>query len=161
MNVRSAVLYLAVAVTFASLCGESHAQRRAGPVRGPMRYLGIGWSGGNHWRTPGHDTSYFTPYSPHNSNLISSPFAAEVPHDHSPRQPAEEVAPPARPDWRIEDQNGGIRTNRMDSVYQWPAYYSDEIQRSIQKTPSFNVHRGGGNFIPRRSPRQMLTPFDN
>jgi hypothetical protein len=41
------------------------------PGQKPARWLGSGWSAGYHWRNPGHDSSYYNPYSPHNSLRIS------------------------------------------------------------------------------------------
>ena len=39
--------------------------------RRPLRWLGQGYSDGYHRHNPGHDTSYYNPYTAHNSNLVS------------------------------------------------------------------------------------------
>ena len=39
--------------------------------RRPLRWLGQGYSDGYHRCNPGHDTSYYNPYTAHNSNLVS------------------------------------------------------------------------------------------
>ena len=39
--------------------------------RRPLRWLGQGYSDGYHRHNPGHDTSYYNPYTAHNSALVS------------------------------------------------------------------------------------------
>ena len=39
--------------------------------RRPLRWLGQGYSDGYHRHNPGHDTSYYNPYTTHNSTLVS------------------------------------------------------------------------------------------
>ena len=39
--------------------------------RRPLRWLGQGYSDGYHRHNPGHDTSYYNPYTAHNSTLVS------------------------------------------------------------------------------------------
>ncbi len=44
------------------------------PGQKVIRGLGHGWSAGYHWRTPGHDSSYYNPYSHHNSSRITQDY---------------------------------------------------------------------------------------
>lgn len=77
--VKLSFLLLSAVVAFFGL-GNTHCagQWRAWnqPVQKPLRFLGGGWSGGYHWRNPGYDSSYYHPYSAHNSLRISDQWQA-------------------------------------------------------------------------------------
>ena len=62
--IRWTICLAAIAAVFAST-NELEAQRKA-PLRNMIRNMGHGWSGGNHFRNPGYNTSYYTPWSDHN-----------------------------------------------------------------------------------------------
>jgi hypothetical protein len=67
----SAVCGVWVFCHFESDCG---AQWQANEKRGqkPLRLLGSGWSAGYHRRNPGHDSSYYSPYSQRNTVRVSN-----------------------------------------------------------------------------------------
>lgn len=66
-----ATLTLMLVFTF---CEESFAQRhQRGPLRRGGEFLGLGWGAGNHWQANPVNSSYYNPYTPHNSHLISRP----------------------------------------------------------------------------------------
>ena len=57
--------------------------------RRPLRVLGQGFSDGYHKYNPGHDTSYYNPYSEHNSALVSqSPEYLAILARQASQQPA-------------------------------------------------------------------------
>ena len=58
---------LVICSGFALPCQAQNTFRQ----RRPLRWLGQGFSDGYHRHNPGYDTSYYNPYSAHNSNLIS------------------------------------------------------------------------------------------
>jgi len=62
-----ALATLVVCGGFALPCQAQNTFRR----HRPLRWLGQGFSDGYHRQNPGYDTSYYNPYSAHNSNLIS------------------------------------------------------------------------------------------
>lgn len=62
-----ALATLVVCGGFALPCQAQNPLNR----RQPLRWLGQGFSDGYHRKNPGYDTSYYNPYSSHNSNLIS------------------------------------------------------------------------------------------
>jgi hypothetical protein len=45
------------------------------PIRSVDRWLGIGWSGGYHWRNPGPNSDYYNPYNDQNSMSIGNTSA--------------------------------------------------------------------------------------
>lgn len=57
---RFTVCFAVLAAMFASTA-EVEAQRRA-PLRNLFKNVGLGWGTGNHYQTPGYDTSYYNPY---------------------------------------------------------------------------------------------------
>lgn len=68
----------------------------ARPVRSLDRWLGIGYSGGYHWRNPGPNTDYYQPYS----DLNSTYSGLQAPLELSPLGdvlPVEQVAPLSQP----------------------------------------------------------------
>ena len=57
--------------------------------RRPLRVIGQGFSDGYHKYNPGHDTSYYNPYSEHNSALVSqSPEYLAILAQQASQQPA-------------------------------------------------------------------------
>ncbi len=58
---RLTVCFAVLAATFASTT-EVEAQRRA-PLRNLFKNVGLGWGTGNHFQTPGYDSSYYNPYA--------------------------------------------------------------------------------------------------
>jgi len=58
---------LVAIVTISSFSSFASAQ----PIQQPLRWLGQGFSAGYHRCNPGPDTSYYNPWSAHNSMLIS------------------------------------------------------------------------------------------
>ena len=64
--VLAALAVLVVCGSFALPCHAQNSFRHR-----PLRWLGQGFSDGYHRCNPGYDTSYYNPYSAHNSNLIS------------------------------------------------------------------------------------------
>lgn len=54
-----------VLLTFSLVSATAEAQwvRTKRPIERVDRFLGIGWGAGYHWRTPGPDSSYYSPYS--------------------------------------------------------------------------------------------------
>lgn len=62
-----ALATLVVCGGFALPCQAQNTLKR----HRPLRWLGQGYSDGYHRHNPGYDTSYYNPYSAHNSTLIS------------------------------------------------------------------------------------------
>ena len=58
--------------------------------RRPLRWLGQGYSDGYHRHNPGHDTSYYNPYTAHNSTLVSqSPEYQAILAQQASQQPTQ------------------------------------------------------------------------
>ena len=78
----------AVVVVCSGFALPCQAQRTFNRHR-PLRWLGQGFSDGYHRHNPGHDTSYYNPYSAHNSSLVSqSPEYLAVIAQQANQQPA-------------------------------------------------------------------------
>ena len=63
------ILVFSVIAAVSMVNAETSAQRAPKRVNQVFRFLGGGWSGGYHWRTPGPRVEYYNPYSHHNSRL--------------------------------------------------------------------------------------------
>lgn len=77
MKLKTSLLFAVTGLLlFTCLENGAHAQWRG--VRQPgqkvLRLLGAGFGPGYHWQNPGHDSSYYNPYSANNSLLISKQF---------------------------------------------------------------------------------------
>lgn len=76
MLFRSLFAIMIAMIAFSSV---SQAQYRDHSRRRPLlqrtnRILGVWQGNGRHWRTPGHDSSYYNPWSAHNSALVSQGY---------------------------------------------------------------------------------------
>jgi hypothetical protein len=65
------ILIAVFAVTFIGTIAEDCQAQNTFKRRRTLRWLGQGFSDGYHRCTPGHDTSYYNPYSANNSFLVS------------------------------------------------------------------------------------------
>ncbi len=77
MLIRSlSITIVAVLLSTTLLASDSSAQWRGARQIGQrgLRVMGHGYSAGYHWKNPGHDSSYYNPYSAHNSNLVTQPW---------------------------------------------------------------------------------------
>ena len=84
---KISLVALATLVICSGFALPCHAQNTFKRHR-PLRWLGQGFSDGYHRHNPGYDTSYYNPYSAHNSNLISrSPEYLAVRAQHLNQQP--------------------------------------------------------------------------
>ncbi len=71
MSCKKRLVLLASAILLSTiLTSNAAAQNSLGRQR-PLRWLGQGYSDGYHRCNPGHDSSYYNPYSFHNSMLYS------------------------------------------------------------------------------------------
>ena len=70
---KSPLPFLLVLVTIAAIPSLARAQTDRRPAFALFRWLGNGYSDGYHVRNPGHDSSYYNPYSQHNSNRVVLP----------------------------------------------------------------------------------------
>jgi hypothetical protein len=66
------------------------------PVRTVDRWLGVGYSQGYHWRNPGPNSDYYSPYSDLHSEFQSG-FSGEWSEPTPAVLPSEGVAPPYQP----------------------------------------------------------------
>lgn len=160
-----AVVALLLTTVFSS---ESSAQWRGrGQLsqRG-MRIIGHGFSAGYHWRNPGHDSSYYCPYSEHNSRLISqeygystgnpysrnawqqpgipvSQYAPSTPVDAESISNGEQAPPPVAP--------GDSQSNGQESESSEPdSNGSNESSNygEFDSTDSYGSHSNSTDFIP-------------
>lgn len=68
------VLFLAFTlILMFAIAGESSAQVRGqrGPIRKAGILTGLGWGNGNHWRNPGPNSSYYSPWTNHNATYFT------------------------------------------------------------------------------------------
>ena len=78
---------LALMATLFLSTTELQAQRRT-PLRNMVRQLGHGWSSGYHAQTPGHDSSYYSPWSEQNLWQGDRPLANPPANQPTPVPPA-------------------------------------------------------------------------
>ncbi len=145
MTLKNTVVAISFSVLALALCTEGLAQNKR-PGRRVFQFLGLGQGGGNHVCSPGTDTSYYNPYTAHNSTLISDAIHTAPPNywaysDHkgsapilfdrqTPRTPGKQDAPGPR-DQNLEEQPES-KLDRLKSVYQWPSYNSPRVQNAIR-----------------------------
>ncbi len=122
---RLTVLLTLVVATFAST-SDLQAQRRA-PFRNMMRSLGHGWSSGYHWKTPGHDSSYYSPWSD-----------ANVWQGERQMMDADHAAPQAMP-----TQSAPL--DEDNSAYHMLFPGTAAGQRQVIANPHFQPHRSSRN----------------
>jgi hypothetical protein len=69
MMFRCVILVFTIGVSVNLLSSTCEAQWRVfnQTIQKPGRLTGHGWGAGYHWKSPGHDSSYYNPYSHHNS----------------------------------------------------------------------------------------------
>ena len=80
------ITFLVVYGGLALPCQAQNALNR----RRPLRWLGQGYSDGYHRHNPGHDTSYYNPYTAHNSTLVSqSPEYQAILAQQASQQPTQ------------------------------------------------------------------------
>ena len=69
----STLLMILIFAALASVPVATQAQTDRRPAFALFRWLGNGYSDGYHTRNPGPDSSYYNPYSLHNSNRVFLP----------------------------------------------------------------------------------------
>lgn len=118
MKLRCVLLILAIGIPAVQCCSSTCvAQWRVfnQPTQKPLRLLGHGWSAGYHWRNPGHDSSYYNPYSHHNSarmsdwnsGVVSSGYStgSSIDHIHTEPTPVSPNIPAIEAEFRPSNQN--------------------------------------------------------
>ena len=94
MRIVTALVALLVVSVSAATSQAQWFHAGVKPVRSVDRWLGIGWSGGYHWRNPGPDSDYYNPYGEaqatyidhagaENSDLSSSVAFSNVADSHT------------------------------------------------------------------------------
>ena len=149
----------AMAALFAST-NELEAQRKA-PLRNMMRNIGHGWSGGNHLRNPGYNTSYYTPWSSHNA---TSQSANEQPTPAPVNDAGQDIIPytpgqnsiwnPPRNDHQVQPIMTQVPNSAWNSVLDDmetslnPEYTPKRLQPYSRPKPNPNAIqlKHGGNF---------------
>lgn len=78
MLLRSIFAVVLFTVAFPAVSHAQYRYERYQPLlQRTNRVLGAWHGNGRHWRTPGHDSSYYNPWSAHNSALISQGYPVE------------------------------------------------------------------------------------
>jgi hypothetical protein len=128
MKFRRLLLVFTIGVSLLLLSSTCEAQWRVfnQTSQKPFRLTGHGWGAGYHWKTPGHDSSYYMPYSHHNTfrasdwhyGISASQFQGPqyLAPNHSvlivsqPLNPAEAHQPGQRSD-------GSAKRESVDSIF--------------------------------------------
>jgi len=159
------ITIVAVLLSTTLLASGSSAQwRGVGQIgqRG-LRVAGHGYSAGYHWKNPGHDSSYYTPYSAHNSHLISQPWGSDgyrdggfdsfynVPDSNQSINGPEEIyrAPPTNHDLRSAP--GKLDSDKSEPEPEEQASPSDSNEFVGNRAASFSTDRTNSpsnHFIP-------------
>lgn len=114
------------------------------PLRNLARFSGFGWDTGHHFRNPGHDTRYYSPWSMENSGFHPTPVHS------APAQPQEEPAPgfqpipvQSRPALEINESSASILTAPTSPAIHQPFARNGEYQvRPGQQTGTYeDSHR--------------------
>lgn len=113
MNFRAGMLLLVVAsLKLLGSVGTVDAQWKplSQPSQKFFRLAGHGFSAGYHWRTPGHQSDYYHPYSFQNTHRIGDPYntgssraSAYGFHRYGPTANQFEQAPPEKRDSALGD----------------------------------------------------------
>ena len=135
---------------------ELMAQRRQ-PLRNIARQIGVRWSAGYHWQNPGHDSSYYSPWSEVNTPSYGADGSIIQPAQ-APAQNAQPTPPSENSASYLLNRSGQQGINRYQTADQGrhgnSATISDNeiINRHLQpfhRPPAedpIKINQGGGNF---------------
>ena len=109
---------LAVLVAVFASTTELEAQRRA-PLRNLMRSIGHGWSSGYHSSNPGHNSSYYSPWSERNTWTGESEIINQQTPGISPQTTPSTRTPTVEPNSasRLLNQPGTTSNQIMHNPY--------------------------------------------